>query len=299
MKRNKNRRIRRGLHRPSADYKKLEDRICLTVSASVTQTGSLSVRGAADGLVEIVAVAPETFRVTDNGVEIATLDRVRRNIAVKLREGPLNDTVRINLQNQAVENVVVELHDGRNDFRIDGNRPIQRVVYRGGNGADTVVTNVDTATITAIFGFDGLNNYTAQNNSLRFRYRGGAQADLVDFGNVQTSWMGVILGDGNNVMDSAATISRQQFVRGGAQKDTITTADFSATSSFDLGGGSNVLNVDGNYQRLFLRGSNGQDTIFFDTSSVVSTRLGVDLGGGNNFMRLAGNRRYRPVFQRH
>ena len=62
---------------------RLENRVYLTVTASVSD-GDLVVEGQADGAVEITAVEEGKFVVTDNGVEVATLEGVNDDIMIKL-----------------------------------------------------------------------------------------------------------------------------------------------------------------------------------------------------------------------
>ncbi len=65
----------------------LESRRCLTVSAVASAGGDLLISGTPDGAVEIVAVAADTYRVTDNGVVIAdetTLTGVNDDIRINL-----------------------------------------------------------------------------------------------------------------------------------------------------------------------------------------------------------------------
>jgi hypothetical protein len=206
----------------------------------------------------------------------------------------MNDTVRIALLDEAINNVVVDLADGNNDFQITGNVPILRVVYRGGGDADTVLTGVETQQITAVFGGDGTNQFTAQNNSLRYRYRGGMNVDTVTLGSslapgaFQGEFAGIILGDGRNEFESFATITKNQSVKGGQQRDTISSYDVNGTATFQLGNGDNVLFLDGNYGRLFVRGGYDSDTVFFDPNSRVNQRVGILLFGGNDFVRVDG-----------
>ena len=285
---------RKRIKRSSFDYQKLEDKVYLTVNATVTQTGSLSVRGFADGQVQINALGNQQFQITDNGALVANVSGVRQNIAVRVNPSPLNDSLRINLFNETVDNVVVELSDGNNDFQINGNSPIMRVVYEGGSGQDTVAVNVDTTRISSMVGREGSNTFTAQNNSRRFRYRGGPNADLVTLGSsvnpgaIQAEFAGIIMGNGINRFENYATITRNQYFRGGTGQDTVTSNDVNDTASFVLGDGSNVLFLDGNYGRLFVRGGFNQDSVFFDSNSSVSQRVGLLLVGGNDFVRVDG-----------
>ena len=99
MRRNK--RSTRSLY----DYQKLEDKVYLTVAASVTQTGSLSVTGFSDGIVQINSQGNQQFQIIDNGAVVANVNGVRQNIVVRVNPSPLNDTVRINLLNEAIDNV--------------------------------------------------------------------------------------------------------------------------------------------------------------------------------------------------
>ena len=103
------------------DFQKFEDRICLTVAAGVTDTGSLFVRGMADGPVEVVAVGENSFKVTDDGAEIGTFEGVDHNISIKWDQRPdvvSNDVVHVHLRNQVVDNVLADLGHGDNEFKI-------------------------------------------------------------------------------------------------------------------------------------------------------------------------------------
>ena len=70
--------------RTTNDYQKLEDRKYLTVSAGVTFSGSLSVRGNPDGPVEINSIGNNQFEITDNGQVVTVAQGVTRNIVVRL-----------------------------------------------------------------------------------------------------------------------------------------------------------------------------------------------------------------------
>lgn len=281
--------------RSVTDYQKLEDRVYLAVTASVTPSGSLSVRGAADGDVEITNVGFRQYLVTDNGVDIATLNGVSRNMVVNLDSpGEQNNVVRIDLMDAVFENIVVELNSGDNDFQITGTGEARRVIYRGGNGDDTVVVNVDTEQITSVAPGGGVNSFTALANSNRFRFRGGGNNDTVTLGSAaapgafEANYAGIVLGNGQNVFSSYAIINTQQFVRGGDHADTILSFTVSGSALFPLGTGNNVLRLDGTYDNLFVRGGNDADAVFFFPSAVVNGRVGLILIGGDDFVRVDG-----------
>jgi len=169
--------------RTSNDYQKLEDRKYLTVSAGVTVTGSLSVRGNPDGQVEITSLGNQQFQITDNGQLVDVVDGVFSNIVVRLDLIPQGvDDVSIDLGNSLIDNVVADLGNGTNIFQIDGTNQATRVIYRGGNGDDTVTVNVDTRRITSMVGGNGVNTFTVLGDSLRYRYRGVGGTDNVTLG---------------------------------------------------------------------------------------------------------------------
>lgn len=278
------------------DYQKLEDRVYLAVTAGVTQTGSLSVRGTPDGIVEITNVGFRQYQITDNNVEIATLGGVARNLVVNL-DAPgaqQNTVVRIDLMDAVFENIVIELENGDNNVQVDGTGEARRVIYRGGSGDDTVVVNVDTVAITSVAPGDGDNTFIALANSNRFRFRGGADSDFVTLGSAaapgafEAEHAGIILGNGENTFSSFTTINDRQFVRGGDDADTILSFSVPGTASFPLGTGNNVLRLDGNYQDLFIRGGFDSEAVFFLPSAVVNGRVGLILIGGNDFVRVDG-----------
>ena len=282
--------------RKSNDYQKLEDRKYLTVSAGVTVTGSLSVRGNPDGPVEITSIGNNQFQITDAGQVVTVAEGVTRNIVVRLDVIPQGvDDVSIDLGNQLIDNVVADLGNGTNIFDITGTNQATRVIYRGGNGDDTVTVNVDTTRITSAVGGNGVNTFTVLSDSLRYRYRGVGGFDNVTLGSalapgaVQADFAGIVLGNGQNHFQSFATINEFQFVSGGDQADNISSFNAPNTATFSLGTGNNILQLDGSYGELFVRGGNdNQDAVFFAPTAIVNDRVGIILNGGNDFTRVDG-----------
>ena len=178
--------------------------------------------------------------------------------------------------------------------------PIQRVVYTGGANDDTVVTRVPTQRVVAITPGDGTNEFRGEADSRRFRYRGGDDGDNVVLGlptdpeAVDAEFAGINLGDGENIFNGKADVAQTLQVRGGDDADTIISSghfgqDVTQTAIFRLGDGDNALMLDGHYDRLFVRGGADRDSIFFDTTSSVESRVGVRLFGGNDFMSVGGS----------
>ena len=282
-------RRRKRNRRSNLDYSKLEDKVYLTVTTSVSNTGTLAVNGFADGPVQINAVGPQTYSVTDNGVQVATVNGVRENMVVRLNPGPFNDNVQINLGTQTLFNVVVELQDGNNNFSITGTQSALRVIYRGGAGNDTVSTNLNTTLMTAAFGFGGTNTFTANNDSLRFRFRGGDGQDTVTVNPVSAGYIGAVLHGGNDRFTSTANVQNNLYVNAGAGDDRIDENGQVGTLSLQLGNGANSTFLDGAYNRLFIRGGFGSDALFLNTTMSVARHAGLVLLGGNDFVRVAGD----------
>ncbi len=280
--------------RPFLDYDTLEDKIYLAVNVASNGFGSLAVNGVPNGQVQVTSEGNGQFLVTDNGVDVARVTGITQNIVVDLTLADLDDSVRITLLDEQINNVVVELGEGDNDFQITGNAQISRVIYRGGSGQDTAFTSVDTERITAFFGFDGDNQLTAENNSGRFRYRGGADADTVTLGSslnagaFQAEFAGAVLGDGDNNFTSFATITENQFVRGGDGVDRISSYAVGGTASFPMGNGDNTLYIARDHGRLFVRGGYDADAVVFDPNSSVAQKVGIVLWGGRDSVRLDG-----------
>jgi hypothetical protein len=125
----------------SARFEFLEDRALLAVTTSVTAGGDLVVKGTADGAVEIVAVSPGAFRVSDNGVVVADSDvltGVTDDIRIVLTDSATAaDTVTLDLGGQAVDQIYARLGSGDNTFTL-ANGAAGWLSYRGGSGADSV-----------------------------------------------------------------------------------------------------------------------------------------------------------------
>lgn len=291
------RKQRRNFCPIGSSYQKLEDKVLLAVTAVVNANGTLNVEGVADGLVEIVSPDDNgltQFVISDNGVEIAQVNGVTQHINVDLTLGPFDNSVRIDLVDEVVKSVVVELGEGDNDFLIDGNQEIERVIYRGGSGSDVATTRVDTEFITAFFGFDGDNSLLVDNDTRRIRYRGGVDADTAIVGDVLSpgvrtaDYVGAVMGDGPNRLTSYMSVAENQYFRGGEGQDTVSTLHVGVTASMQLGNGNDRVRIEGNTGRLFIRGGFDNDAIIFGGNAVVQNRMGIKLWGGNDSIRVDG-----------
>src|SRR5438094_10673805 len=84
---------------------RLEGRYCLTVAAAVTD-GKLVVTGDADGAVTITAVDATTYKMTDNGADVATADNVTGSIRLGLdATAGQNESVPIDRGGQALDRI--------------------------------------------------------------------------------------------------------------------------------------------------------------------------------------------------
>ncbi len=91
-------------------FEQLEDRICLTASASLV-SGSLVVTGDPNGAVEITALENNTYEVLDDESLIATIANVTRDIRIQLNSG--SDAITLELDGQTVRgHVFAELVSG-------------------------------------------------------------------------------------------------------------------------------------------------------------------------------------------
>src|SRR5438270_5103025 len=106
MKRRNGRAVKRPI---GHSFEHLESRYCLTVAAAV-ESGNLVVTGDADGAVAITAVDATTYKVTDNGADVATLQNITGGIRVGIdATAAANYQVTINLAGQAVDKIMANL----------------------------------------------------------------------------------------------------------------------------------------------------------------------------------------------
>lgn len=288
--------MRRRKNNSRFDFEKFEDRICLTVAAMVTDAGTLVVNGVADGPVEITATGEQAFQVTDNGSVVADVEDVHKNIVVRIDRGadvPTDDSVSIRLGNNSIHNVLANLGDGTNQFNISGDQSIDRVIFLGGDGDDTANFNIDTEFIALALtqaGDDAVNMLADAN---RVRIRTGDGNDTVTLGGGTTAEVvGLRLGDGDNTVQSNATVNRMLFIRAGDGADQIglgTESSVGRQLSVVMGHGDNQLGLAGSVQgNTYVRAGNGHDTLAFGETSSIGRSAGIVLGSGDNQFGING-----------
>src|SRR5207248_7180740 len=138
------RRNRRPAKRPLGRiFERLEGRYCLTVAAAVTD-GNLVVSGDADGAVTITAVDATTYKITDNGADVATVDNVTGSIRLGLdATAGKNDSVTIDLGGQAVDRIMANLGNGDNSLTVQGGTVHGNLQLTGGSGNDSLTIAAD------------------------------------------------------------------------------------------------------------------------------------------------------------
>lgn len=100
------------------NFESLESRTFLSVSAFLSN-GNLRVEGDAAGAIVITALDADTYRVTDNAVEVAEVDGVRKSVRINL--GAADDVVTLDLKDQEVrKHVFANLGEGNNQLNITG-----------------------------------------------------------------------------------------------------------------------------------------------------------------------------------
>ena len=292
--------MRKRQQKSRFDFQTFEERICLTVAAAVGDGGSLFVRGDADGPVQIVATGEQTFDVIDDGNLVGTFENVSKNILVRIDgqsessgEGH-DDSLLIQLNDQDVDNVSVKLGHGDNQFTIEGNQTIDRVIYLGGGGADTVNIDVDTEFMAMALlraGDDAVNLLADAN---RVRIRAGLGNDNVRLGEeANANAVSARLGHGDNTFVSNADVERRLFVRTGIGNDNVglgENARVGGNFNTVLGHGDNHLGIAGNVEgRLNVRTGRGLDTVAINSTADIGDTAGILLGSGDNRFGVNGD----------
>ena len=279
-------------------FEALENRLCLTVTANVTDGGDLVVEGDADGAVEIVAVSDGAYRVTDAGVVIADesmLQGVADDIHVKLEssiEGT-NDTVTLDLAGQSVDKVYAALGDGDNTFELLGGTA-NGLVYRGGDGIDSVVLSAAIESRAMVLLGDGDNELTATSEIGNLSVHGGDGADLVAIAETAAVSRGVSakLGAGDNSVTLAGTIEGHLLVSARDGADTVTVAEnatVGASAKISLGDGDNSATVAGTIDgNLTYNGGEGNDSVTLAQTAIIVGSFFGRLGKGENTVTQAG-----------
>ena len=282
--------------RTALDFQKIEDRLCLTVAAGLTDGGALWVHGDADGPVEIVASGEQTFDVIDAGQNVATVENVETNILVRIDQGrdtSADNRLRIDLGDQSVDNVLVRLGNGNNNFSITGDEPVDRVLYHGGNGADQTLVDVDTEFMVEMLMRAGDDSFLQTGDANRVRFHGGEGNDRLRLdADATVRFLGAGMGHGNNGVNIEGDVEQRLHVRGGENSDHVnidSQADIGGLATINLGHGNNRMSVAGTIDgSLLVRGGNGMDDIRLTEDAHVGRNLGVVLGAGENHLRLAG-----------
>src|SRR5437773_11012082 len=138
------RRNRRPAKRPIGRiFERLVGRYCLTVAAAVTD-GNLVVTGDADGAVTITAVDATTYKVTDNGADVATLENVTGGIRLGIdASAGKNDQLTIDLGGQSVDRIMANLGNGDNSLTVQGGTVHGNLQVTGGTGNDSLTIAAD------------------------------------------------------------------------------------------------------------------------------------------------------------
>jgi len=275
----------RSHRRPT--FEALENKRCLTATAIVSAGGDLRVSGAADGPIEIVALADGNYRVSDNGVVIAdSLAGVTDDIRINLEdaaEGAVN-TVTLTLGDATVDEVYANLGDGDNSFEIIGGT-VDDVHYIGGDGDDAVTLGGTITGSAKVRLGDGDNSLTTSGDLGRLSVQGGDGADAITLGGVFDRSVGLSLGDGDNTTTVSAEIDGSLTVSGGDGDDAVTLTETAIVADnffARLGDGDNSVThngtVDGDFRVVT---ANEDDVVTIaDTATVGGDTI---LGLGEQF----------------
>ena len=280
------------------DYQKCEPRLCLAVAVGVHH-GSMVVHGDADGAVEAVAAGQQSYTVTDNGVDVGTFDHIHHCLRVDLDRNEAGDakadTVSIELRDQEIHNIMVMLGHGDNDFQISGERAVDRVMYRGASGNDSMTVNVNTRFMADGMMGGGDNNMEVNSHANRVRLRTGHGADRFT-SNSDAAVVTAVMGHGANNFDVNGNVHHHMFFRGGNDADTVDVSDDTHTHgsvAMNFGHGDNVVNYGGRVDgHLRFRGGDGSDVVNMGASSFVGHHAGIVLGGGDNTYNIDGDFRH-------
>src|SRR5262245_19680703 len=124
-------------------FEHLEARYCLTVAAAV-DNGNLVLTGDADGAVAITAVDATTYKVTDNGADVATLEDVTGGIRIDIDDTAAHDyDVTIDLAGQSVDHLMANFGDGNNSLTVQGGTIAGNLRFTGGADNDSLTIAAD------------------------------------------------------------------------------------------------------------------------------------------------------------
>ena len=283
----KQKRNMRMKQRKLNQYESLENRICLTVSAAVTDAGNLLVSGDADGPVEIRALGDGAFSVTD-GDSVEEVTGVTGGIHLRITDAEPVD-------------------DGGGDGGGDGGdgTPVEptatltdEIPPADPANEDSVVIDLGGESVERIFASlgSGDNSLVIQNGSVlqSLAYRGGPHDDSLVLAEGATvgGHMGARMGHGDNGVRVAGDVDGSVHVRSGSGDDSVqigTEATVGRRVSARLGSGDNTLVHSGDIGgSLRVAAGDGDDTVGVREGATVGRSLVARLGAGNNDLGIAG-----------
>lgn len=281
-------------------YESLENRRLMAVTVNTYQD-NMRVFGVAEGPVEVVAVAADTYRVSENGVEIGTYSGIKENLRIDLDQSgqATKDQVRVDMMDQWIRHVVINVGDG-DDFvkvsgrpRFDGTKTF--AVYAGA-GKDTVETDNWVRDWHTVDLGDGDDTFLHEKFAgAKLRLFGGNGNDRVtiapDSGFSKGFFMS--LGGGNDSVEIAKLHGYAAQINAGVGDDAISILDaqIGADVNFDLGNGNNTLIAKGSYFGNFrVQGGYGSDIVNISNAQFVANQLNpsmsILLGSGNNSLTM-------------
>lgn len=278
-------------------FESLENRRLLAVSASVTAGGDLVVQGDAEGAVQIVAVSPGAYQVTDNGNVVADVTGVTDDIRIALdKTAGAGNQVTVDLTNlgaDAVDEVIASLGNGANTFTLMGGSA-NSLTYKGGRGTDDVTLDTPI-TESAGVGLGGGDNSLTVNAELgRLSVKSGSGADVITLAATAPVANGVDahLGEGDNSFSAAASIGGNLKIQTGDGDDTIELPDgttIGKSVKLQLGGGDNTTTIGGDIGgSLKYNGRDGNDSIAIAATAAITDNFFARLGAGDNTATLDG-----------
>ena len=277
---------------------RLEQRVCLTVNASLTDSGDLLVGGDADGAVEISTTDGQTYQVTDNGVALEAVSGVTGGVRVTLDQTArtANDSVTIDLGGQSIKRLIANLADGDNTLTVRNGTVKGNLSFVGGTGADQLTladSLIVQRSVAALLGA-GSNIVTVDgqvDGDVHVHGREGDDVVHVGAGAKIGRGLSALLGDGNNSIDAQGEIGRGLMVRTGAGADSVQLAESSQVGSvrLQLGDGDNSLTSNGNVSgSIGYCGGAGTDAVTLADTSLTGGSVRIGLGDGVNTVLQAG-----------
>jgi hypothetical protein len=306
-------------HQILGRFEQLEPRRYLAVAAQVID-GDLIVDGDADGMVQITAVAEAEFHITDDGVDIATLEGVTDDIRIELdqQDAAASDHVTLDLGGQAVDRVVVDLGDGDNAFVLQNGTVGGSLKYEVGAGDDTLEIAADAVIEKSVYAHlgDGDNHVVLaglveRNLSVKAGV-GDDDVEITEESRVERD-VKAYLGDGDNQLTHEGEVGRSLYVRGGVDDDTVdilADALVERSVSLSLGDGDNALvlgNGDDSTDEstddstddsldspivegdLRFRSGDGDDSVEITEDATVGGDVCIQLGDGENSVTHSGD----------